>query len=43
MYYYDKMTLFAMSYSHRVVNEPLESISSDLGFSGDTLAEGEIH
>ncbi|KAG2331659.1 hypothetical protein Bca52824_002839 [Brassica carinata] len=24
----------------RVVNEPLESISSDLGFSGHTLAEG---
>lgn len=27
-------------FCHRVVNEPLESISSDLGFSGDTLAEG---
>lgn len=27
---------------HRVVNEPLEIISSDLGFSGDTLAEGII-
>lgn len=24
----------------RVVNEPLESISMDLGFSGNTLAEG---
>lgn len=26
---------------NRVVNEPLESISHDLGFSGNTLAEGE--
>ena len=26
----------------RVVNEPLESISIDLGFSGNTLAEGDI-
>ena len=26
----------------RVVNEPLESISVDLGFSGNTLAEGDI-
>lgn len=25
---------------YRVVNEPLESISSDLGFNGNTLAEG---
>jgi len=25
-----------------VVNEPLESISADLGFSGNTLAEGTI-
>lgn len=25
----------------RVVNEPLESISEDLGFSGNTLAEGD--
>lgn len=25
---------------YRVVNEPLESISVDLGFSGNTLAEG---
>ena len=25
----------------RVVNEPLESISIDLGFSGNTLAEGD--
>lgn len=24
----------------RVVNEPLESISLDLGFGGDTMAEG---
>lgn len=27
---------------YRVVNEPLESISLDLGFSGNTLAEGDI-
>ena len=26
----------------RVVNEPLESISVDLSFSGNTLAEGDI-
>ena len=26
----------------RVVNEPLESISVDLHFSGNTLAEGDI-
>lgn len=26
----------------RVVNEPLEIISTDLGFSGNTLAEGKI-
>ena len=26
----------------RVVDEPLESISVDLGFSGNTLAEGDI-
>ena len=25
----------------RVVNEPLESISIDLGFSGNTLAKGD--
>lgn len=28
---------------YRVVNEPLESISSDLGFTGNTLAEGIWH
>lgn len=27
---------------YRVVNEPLESISVDLGFSGNTLAEGDL-
>lgn len=27
-------------FSCRVVNEPLESISLDLGFGGNTLAEG---
>ena len=27
---------------YRVVNEPLESISVDLGFRGNTLAEGDI-
>ncbi|RWW32558.1 hypothetical protein GW17_00002747 [Ensete ventricosum] len=27
----------------RVVNEPLESISMDLGFAGNTLAEGNFH
>lgn len=26
----------------RVVNEPLESISVDLGFAGNTLAEGDF-
>lgn len=26
----------------RVVNEPLESISTDLSFSGNTLAEGTL-
>ena len=26
-----------------MVNEPLESISADLGFSGNTLAEGTVH
>ena len=30
-------------YIHRVVNEPLESIASDLGFNGNTLEEGKIH
>lgn len=29
-----------MFFVYRVVNEPLESISSDLGFTGNTLAEG---
>jgi len=27
---------------HRVVNETLESISIDLGFSGNTIAEGTL-
>ncbi|XP_010536000.1 PREDICTED: probable plastidic glucose transporter 2 [Tarenaya hassleriana] len=33
---------FLFGYHLGVVNEPLESISSDLGFSGDTLAEGLV-
>lgn len=34
--------LFFILVLYRVVNEPLESISVDLGFSGNTLAEGDI-
>ena len=34
------MTLVS-SFCDRVVNEPLESISLDLGFKGNTLAEGD--
>uniref|UniRef100_A0A162AIU5 Major facilitator superfamily (MFS) profile domain-containing protein n=1 Tax=Daucus carota subsp. sativus TaxID=79200 RepID=A0A162AIU5_DAUCS len=33
---------FLFGYHLGVVNEPLESISSDLGFKGDTLAEGLV-
>ncbi|XP_059287920.1 probable plastidic glucose transporter 2 isoform X5 [Lycium ferocissimum] len=33
---------FLFGYHLGVVNEPLESISVDLGFSGDTLAEGLV-
>ncbi|XP_047311531.1 probable plastidic glucose transporter 2 [Impatiens glandulifera] len=33
---------FLFGYHIGVVNEPLESISIDLGFSGDTLAEGLV-
>uniref|UniRef100_A0A1J3IKH2 Putative plastidic glucose transporter 2 n=1 Tax=Noccaea caerulescens TaxID=107243 RepID=A0A1J3IKH2_NOCCA len=33
---------FLFGYHLGVVNEPLESISSDLGFRGDTLAEGLV-
>ncbi|CAH2065871.1 unnamed protein product [Thlaspi arvense] len=33
---------FLFGYHLGVVNEPLESISSDLGFSGNTLAEGLV-
>lgn len=36
------MTSFLFHIYCRVVNEPLESISHDLGFSGNTLAEGEM-
>ena len=34
------LILFNFCFVYRVVNEPLESISSDLGFTGNTLAEG---
>uniref|UniRef100_A0A7N0TI36 Major facilitator superfamily (MFS) profile domain-containing protein n=1 Tax=Kalanchoe fedtschenkoi TaxID=63787 RepID=A0A7N0TI36_KALFE len=33
---------FLFGYHLGVVNEPLESISSDLGFSGNTLSEGMV-
>lgn len=33
---------FLFGYNLGVVNEPLESISSDLGFSGNTLSEGLV-
>jgi MFS family permease len=33
---------FLFGYHLGVVNEPLESISVDLGFSGNTLAEGLV-
>ncbi|KAL5976865.1 hypothetical protein ACLOJK_021200 [Asimina triloba] len=37
------LTSFLFGYHMGVVNEPLESIALDLGFSGDTLAEGVIY
>ncbi|KAK4774160.1 hypothetical protein SAY87_029179 [Trapa incisa] len=36
------ITSFLFGYHLGVVNEPLESISLDLGFSGNTLAEGLV-
>ncbi|KAG6503037.1 probable plastidic glucose transporter 2 isoform X1 [Zingiber officinale] len=36
------MSSFLFGYHLGVVNEPLESISTDLGFSGNTLAEGLV-
>ncbi|KAF9597826.1 hypothetical protein IFM89_021911 [Coptis chinensis] len=36
------ITSFLFGYHLGVVNEPLESISLDLGFSGDTLREGLV-
>ncbi|MCS4559115.1 hypothetical protein L9G74_22095, partial [Shewanella sp. C32] len=33
------LTSFLFGYHSGVVNEPLESISTDLGFAGNTLAE----
>lgn len=36
------ITSFLFGYHTGVVNEPLESISIDLGFSGNTLAEGLV-
>ncbi|TVU32596.1 hypothetical protein EJB05_24333, partial [Eragrostis curvula] len=36
------LTSFLFGYHSGVVNEPLESISTDLGFSGNTLAEGLV-
>ncbi|XP_019192015.1 PREDICTED: probable plastidic glucose transporter 2 isoform X1 [Ipomoea nil] len=36
------MVSFLFGYHLGVVNEPLESISIDLGFKGDTLAEGLV-
>ncbi|CAN8238590.1 unnamed protein product [Cochlearia groenlandica] len=36
------LSSFLFGYHLGVVNEPLESISSDLGFSGDTIAEGLV-
>jgi len=36
------LTSFLFGYHSGVVNEPLESISADLGFSGNTLAEGLV-
>ncbi|KAI8571142.1 hypothetical protein RHMOL_Rhmol01G0095700 [Rhododendron molle] len=36
------LVAFLFGYHMGVVNEPLESISTDLGFSGNTLAEGLV-
>uniref|UniRef100_A0A0D9VEQ6 Major facilitator superfamily (MFS) profile domain-containing protein n=1 Tax=Leersia perrieri TaxID=77586 RepID=A0A0D9VEQ6_9ORYZ len=36
------LTSFLFGYHTGVVNEPLESISTDLGFAGNTLAEGLV-
>jgi sugar porter (SP) family MFS transporter len=36
------ITSFLFGYHLGVVNEPLESISSDLGFNGNTMAEGLV-
>ncbi|KAM0866872.1 hypothetical protein ACQ4PT_042359 [Festuca glaucescens] len=36
------LTSFLFGYHSGVVNEPLESISADLGFAGNTLAEGLV-
>jgi MFS family permease len=36
------LTSFLFGYHSGVVNEPLESISTDLGFAGNTLAEGLV-
>uniref|UniRef100_A0A453T6I3 Major facilitator superfamily (MFS) profile domain-containing protein n=2 Tax=Aegilops tauschii subsp. strangulata TaxID=200361 RepID=A0A453T6I3_AEGTS len=36
------VTSFLFGYHTGVVNEPLESISADLGFAGNTLAEGLV-
>uniref|UniRef100_K3YS46 Major facilitator superfamily (MFS) profile domain-containing protein n=1 Tax=Setaria italica TaxID=4555 RepID=K3YS46_SETIT len=36
------LTSFLFGYHSGVVNEPLESISADLGFSGNTFAEGLV-
>ncbi|XP_038879457.1 probable plastidic glucose transporter 2 isoform X2 [Benincasa hispida] len=36
------LTSFLFGYHLGVVNEPLESISADLGFNGNTLAEGLV-
>ncbi|KAM7256629.1 hypothetical protein ACFE04_012370 [Oxalis oulophora] len=36
------ITSFLFGYHLGVVNEPLESISSDLGFKGNTMAEGLV-
>lgn len=39
--YINNIHFVLMLVFYRVVNEPLESISVDLGFSGNSLAEGE--
>jgi len=36
------LTSFLFGYHSGVVNEPLEVISADLGFAGNTLAEGLV-